>query len=144
MSPAAEALFALERRMARVAGDRFSELPAALLDQIEDYDRRRARAAERILVVARDDQGWPAALTAAHLAAGTALLEDVATLRRGRGRGLGSAAVRAAVSIVRERGARHVCLTAEPQVADGFYSRLGFETVAECVNCVLSSVPAEI
>jgi GNAT superfamily N-acetyltransferase len=125
---------ALDRELARE-----QDLPAALVDQLREFSRRSAEAVEHVAVAGRDAGGEPVTLTDVYLDGGVALIEDVATLRRARGRGIGGATVAAAVALARERGADHICLLAEGEVADGFYAPLGFEQAGVRLNAVLTT-----
>ncbi len=64
-----------------------------------------------------------------------AALEDVATLSRARGRGLGKAAVMGATAAALRLSARAVYLFAEPDVAKRFYFPLGFEQIGSAWDC---------
>ena len=111
-------------------------LPPAGIPQFDRYDELRARAGAR-LSFAGFEGGAPLALADAYLRGDVAAIEDVATLQRARHRGLGSAAVLAAVHGLLRLSARAVYLFAAPDVAEGFYLPLGFERIGGAFECRL-------
>lgn len=112
------------------------KIPAAILDQMHESHRRAAEAAERRTVVALDEEGIAAALTDVYVRDGVGIVDNVATLQRARHRGLGSAAVVAAMKAGRANGGERLVLFAEPDVADGFYAPLGFEVIGRSIDCL--------
>jgi GNAT superfamily N-acetyltransferase len=112
-------------------------LPPRATAQFDRYDTLRERVASRAAFTALDETGKPAAIADSYLRGDIAVIEDVATLRRQRRRGLASAAVMAAVSNAIGLGARAVALFAEPEVARAFYGPLGFEAIGGSWDCKL-------
>lgn len=112
-------------------------LPPAAIPQFDRFDELRARAGAR-LSFAAFERGTPLALADAYLRGDVAVIEDVATLSRARGRGLGSAAVAAAVAGLLGLSARAVYLFSAPDVAEGFYRPLGFERIGGAFDCHLA------
>lgn len=112
-------------------------LPPAGIPQFDRYDELRGRAGAR-LSFAAFERGSPLALADAYLRGDVAVIEDVATLARARGRGLGAAAVLAAVKGLLDLSARAVYLFSAPDVAEGFYVPLGFERIGGAFDCQLA------
>jgi GNAT superfamily N-acetyltransferase len=112
-------------------------LPPAGIPQFDRYDELRGRAGAR-LSFAGLEGGAPLALADAYLRGDVAVIEDVATLKRARGRGLGTAAVLAAVQGLLRLSARAVYLFSAPDVAEGFYVPLGFERIGGAFDCQLA------
>lgn len=113
---------------------------AALLPQLSSSAARLTRAdldaitgsPATLLLVARSAGRLVGSLTLAVFAIPTgtrAWIEDVVVDEAERGRGVGSALVRAALVAAGERGAKTVDLTSRPsrQDANRLYQRLGFE-----------------
>lgn len=113
-------------------------LPPASIPQFDRYDELRGHAGARLSFVGLQD-GAPLALAAAYLRGDVAAIEDVATLARARRRGLGSAAVLAAVDGLLSLSARAVYLFAAPDVARDFYEPLGFERIGGGFECQLAA-----
>lgn len=112
-------------------------LPPDTVSQFDRYDRLRERLAARETWAALDPSGNPGAVADAFLRGDIAVIEDVATLKRLRHQGLGTAAVLGATAKAIQLGARAVALFAEPEVARGFYERLGFERIEVAFDCQL-------
>lgn len=125
--------------MRRIKGRLGVELgsPPRINAQLDRYDSLRSRVASRTVYGALDAAGNPAAIADSYLRGDMAVIEDVATLRRHRRRGLASAAVRAAVGNAIGLGARAVALFAEPELAQRFYGPLGFEEIGGAYDCKL-------
>jgi ribosomal protein S18 acetylase RimI-like enzyme len=105
--------------------------------EFDRYDELRARAGAR-LSHAGVANGNAVALADLYLRGDIAVIEDVATLRRFRGRGYGAAAVLSATAAAFRVSARAVYLFAAPDVARGFYQRLGFERIGSAYDCLLA------
>lgn len=105
--------------------------------EFDRYDELRATVAARTAYAGLDANGNPAAVADAYLRGDVAVIEDVATLHRQRGLGLGSAAVLGATAKVIGLGARAVALFAEPKVARAFYEPLGFQRIGGAYDCEL-------
>ena len=105
---------------------------AETTEQLLELHRWMGKAGGDRWFVARDDHGNPASACRLYVKEGTGLgqVEDVATLREARQRGLARAVVSAAIAASREAGHEHTFIAA---VADDWpqllYSRLGFEPV---------------
>lgn len=112
-------------------------LPPESVAQFDRYDDLRSRAAARVTIGAFV-KGTAMSVADAYLRGDIAVIEDVATLRRARGNGLGSAAVLGATSAALRLSARAVYLFAAPEIARGFYDRLGFEPIATAWQCRLA------
>lgn len=112
-------------------------LPPGSAGEFDRFDELRARAAARITHGGFED-GVALAVADTYLRGDIAVIEDVGTLRRARGRGLGSAAVLAATSAVVRLGARAVYLFSAPDVAREFYEPLGFERIGGAWDCQLA------
>jgi ribosomal protein S18 acetylase RimI-like enzyme len=112
-------------------------LDPAHVAEFDRYDDLRARAGAR-LSHAGVANGNAVALADLYLRGDIAVIEDVATLRRFRGRGYGSAAVLSATAAAFRVSARAVYLFAAPDVARGFYERLGFERIGGAYDCQLA------
>ena len=93
-------------------------LPPASIEQFDHYDDMRAQAAARLAFAGYED-GTPMALADMYLRGDIAVIEDVATLRRGRGRGHARAAVLGATTQALRVSARAVYLYAAPEIAQG-------------------------
>jgi ribosomal protein S18 acetylase RimI-like enzyme len=102
--------------------------------EFDRYDALRARVGAR-LTHAGVANGTAVALADLYLRGDIAVIEDVATLRRFRGRGHGSAAVLSATAAAFRVSARAVYLFAAPEVAQGFYEPLGFERIFTAYDC---------
>lgn len=112
-------------------------LSPASIPQFDRFDELRARAGAR-LSFAGVEGGAALALADAYLRGDVAVIEDVATLQRARGRGLASAAVLAAVKGLLSLSARAVYLFATPEVAEGLYVPLGFERIGGAFECQIA------
>ena len=111
-------------------------LPPATVEQFDHYDELRARGAAR-LAFAGFEGASPMALADMYLRGDIAVIEDVATLVRARGRGYATAAVLGATVQALRVSARAVYLFATPEVARGFYEPLGFERIGGAWECRL-------
>jgi ribosomal protein S18 acetylase RimI-like enzyme len=111
-------------------------LPPASIEQFDRYDDLRAQAAAR-LAFAGFDGDTPMALADMYLRGDIAVIEDVATLKRARGRGHAKAAVLGATTQALRVSARAVFLYAAPEIARGFYEPLGFEQIGRAWECQL-------
>ncbi len=111
-------------------------LPPESVDQFDRYDRLRGRAAARVAFAGYDGRS-PMALADMYLRGDIAVIEDVATLRRARGRGFGRVAVAAATAGALRLSARAVYLFSAPDVSQGFYEPLGFERIGGAWDCQL-------
>ena len=111
-------------------------LPSASVEQFDRYDELRARGAAR-LAFAGFEGASPMALADMYLRGDIAVIEDVATLVRARGRGHATAAVLGATAQALRVSARAVYLFATPDVARGFYEPLGFERIGGAWECQL-------
>jgi len=109
-------------------------LPPDGVAQFDRYDDLRARAAAHF-AFGGYEQGRPQSLASMFLRGDIAALEDVATLPRARGRGLGRAAVMGATAAALRLSARAVYLFAEPAVARRFYEPMGFEQIGAAWDC---------
>ncbi len=109
-------------------------LPPDSIAQFDRYDELRSRAAAR-LTYAGFESKTPLAVADMYLRGDIAVIEDVATLRRGRRRGFASAAVLAATAGALRLSARAVYLFAEPQIAKTFYEPIGFERIGGAFKC---------
>jgi len=109
-------------------------LPPDTAAQFDRYDDLRARAAARF-AFGGHEQGRPLSLASMFLRGDIAALDDVATLTRARGRGLGKAAVQGATAAALRLTARAVYLFAEPEVARRFYEPMGFERIGGAWSC---------
>ena len=109
-------------------------LPADMIAQFDRYDALRARAAAHF-AYGGYEQGRPLSMASMFLRGDIAALEDVATLTRARGRGLGKAAVLGATAAALRLSARAVYLFAAPDVAKRFYMPLGFEPIGGAWSC---------
>ncbi|MDQ3728530.1 MAG: GNAT family N-acetyltransferase [Actinomycetota bacterium] len=109
-------------------------LPPGKIAQFDRYDALRGRAAAH-LAFGGFEAGRPLSLASVYLRGDIAVLEDVATLTRARGRGLGKAAVLAATAGALRLTARAVYLFAAPDVAKRFYEPLGFERIGGAWHC---------
>ena len=109
-------------------------LPPDKIAQFDRYDALRARAAAH-LAYGGYEEGRPLSLASMFLRGDIAALEDVATLGRARGRGLGKAAVLGATAAALRLSARAVYLFAEPAVARRFYMPIGFEQIGAAWDC---------
>ena len=109
-------------------------LPPASVEQFDHYDDLRADAAAR-LAFGGFDGATPMAMADMYLRGDIAVIEDVATLKRARGRGLATAAVLGATAQALRVSARAVYLFATPEVAEGFYEPLGFERIGGAWEC---------
>lgn len=109
-------------------------LPPGKSAQFDRYDELRARAAAHF-AYGGYEAGRPLSLASMFLRGDIAALEDVATLSRARGRGLGKAAVMGATAAALRLSARAVYLFAEPDVAKRFYFPLGFEQIGSAWDC---------
>lgn len=104
--------------------------------QFDRYDELRARAGAR-LTYAGFEGKLPLAIADMYLRGDIAVIEDVATLRRGRRRGLASAAVIGAAAAALRLSARAVYLFADPDLAKTFYEPIGFERIGGAFECQL-------
>jgi len=109
-------------------------LPPAQIAQFDRYDALRGRTAA-LLAYGGFEGGRPLSLASMYLRGDIAALEDVATLTRARGRGLGKAAVLGATAGALRLSARAVYLFATPDVARRFYEPLGFERIGGAWHC---------
>ena len=109
-------------------------LPPASVEQFDRYDDLRARGAAR-LAFAGFDGNTPMGIADMYLRGDIAVLEDVATLKRARGRGYATAAVLGATAQALRVSARAVYLFAAPEIARGFYEPLGFEQIGRAWEC---------
>ena len=109
-------------------------LPPDKIAQFDRYDELRARAAAHFAYGGYEG-GRPLSLASMFLRGDIAALEDVATLTRARGRGLGKAAVLGATAAALRLSARAVYLFAEPEVAKRFYFPMGYEQIATAWDC---------
>lgn len=104
--------------------------------QFDRYDELRSRAAAR-LTYAGFEGKTPLAIADTYLRGDIAVIEDVATLRRGRRRGFASAAVVGATAAALRLSARAVYLFADPDLARTFYEPMGFERIGGAYECQL-------
>jgi ribosomal protein S18 acetylase RimI-like enzyme len=121
-------------------------LPAASVEQFDRYDDLRGQAAAR-LAFAGFHGSTPLAMADMYLRGDIAVIEDVATLKRARGRGLATAAVLGATAQAMRVSARAVYLFAAPEIARGLYEPLGFEQIGRAWECQLhppEEAPLEI
>ena len=109
-------------------------LPPDMIAQFDRYDELRARAAA-LFAYGGYEEGRPLSLASMFLRGDIAALEDVATLTRARGRGLGKAAVLGATAGALRLSARAVYLFAVPEVAKRFYMPMGFEQIGAAWDC---------
>ncbi len=109
-------------------------LPPDKIAQFDRYDALRARAAAHF-AYGGYEEGRPLSLASMFLRGDIAALEDVATLTRARGRGLGKAAVLGATAAALRLSARAVYLFAVPEVARRFYLPMGFEQIGAAWDC---------
>ena len=109
-------------------------LPPDKIAQFDRYDELRARAAA-LFAYGGYEGGRPLSLASMFLRGDIAALEDVATLTRARGRGLGKAAVLGATAAALRLSARAVYLFAEPEVANRFYLPMGYEQIGAAWSC---------
>lgn len=109
-------------------------LPPAEVAEFDRYDDLCARAAAH-LAFGGYEGGRPLSFASMFLRGDIAALEDVATLTRARGRGLGTAAVLGATAAALRLSARAVYLFAEPPIAQRFYEPLGFERIGAAWRC---------
>ncbi len=109
-------------------------LPPDKIAQFDRYDELRARAAAHF-AYGGYEQGRSLSLASMFLRGDIAALEDVATLTRARGRGLGKAAVLGATAAALRLSARAVYLFAAPEVAKRFYMPMGFEQIGAAWDC---------
>jgi GNAT superfamily N-acetyltransferase len=109
-------------------------LPPEMIAQFDRYDQLRARAAAHFAYGGYEG-GRPLSLASMLLRGDIAALEDVATLTRARGRGLGKAAVLGATAAALRLSARAVYLFAVPDVAKRFYMPMGFEQIGAAWSC---------
>lgn len=109
-------------------------LPSDQIAQFDRYDDLRARAGAHFAFGGWEG-GRPLSFASMYLRGDIASLEDVATLTRARGRGLGSAAVLGATAAALRLSARAVYLFATPDLARRFYEPLGFEQIGGAWNC---------
>lgn len=109
-------------------------LPPDTAAQFDHYDDLRARAGARF-AYGGYEEGRPLSMATMYLRGDIAALEDVATLNRARGRGLGQAAVLGATAAALRLSARAVYLFATPDVARRFYEPLGFEKIGAAWQC---------
>lgn len=117
-------------------------LPPDAVAQFDRYDDLRGRAAARIVIGGFAGRS-AMAVADMYLRGDIAVIEDVATLRSARGKGLGSAAVLGATAAALRLSARAVYLFATPEVAHGFYEPLRFERIAGAWQCRLPPPGAE-
>ena len=113
-------------------------LPPNKIAQFDRYDALRARAAAHFAYGGYED-GRPLSLASMFLRGDIAALEDVATLTRARGRGLGQAAVQGATAAALRLSARAVYLFAEPDVARRFYVPMGYEQIGAAWSCEMAA-----
>jgi GNAT superfamily N-acetyltransferase len=123
---------ALDRQLALEQG-----LGDPVIDQLEELVRRRSEVLEIVAIAGRDERGEPVARADVYLGSDAALIEDVATLKRAQGAGIGAETMSAAIALADERGIDHVCAIAKPDVAEGFYAPLGFARVGGWLEAVL-------
>ena len=109
-------------------------LPPDMAAQFDRYDDLRARAGARFAFGGYEGDR-PLSMASMFLRGDIAVLEDVATLTRARGRGLGKAAVQGATAAALRLSARAVYLFAEPEVARSFYEPIGFERIGGAWSC---------
>jgi len=109
-------------------------LPPDQIAQFDRYDDLRARAGAHFAFGGWED-GRPLSFASMYLRGDIAALEDVATLTRARGRGLGRAAVLGATAAALRLSARAVYLFAAPDLARRFYEPMGFEQIGAAWNC---------
>jgi GNAT superfamily N-acetyltransferase len=109
-------------------------LPPDKIAQFDRYDELRARTAAHFAYGGYED-GRALSLASMFLRGDIAALEDVATLPRARGRGLGKAAVMGATAAALRLSARAVYLFAEPDVAKRFYMPMGYEQIGAAWDC---------
>ena len=109
-------------------------LPPDKIAQFDRYDELRARAAAHF-AYGGYEAGRPLSLASMFLRGDIAALEDVATLTRARGRGLGKAAVLGATAGALRLSARAVYLFAVPEVAKRFYMPMGYEQIGAAWDC---------
>jgi GNAT superfamily N-acetyltransferase len=109
-------------------------LPAGSVEQFDRYDELRAQAAAR-LAFGGFDGDLPMAMADMYLRGDIAVIEDVATLKRARRRGLARAAVLGATAQALRVSARAVYLFAAPEVARGFYEPLEFDQIGRAWEC---------
>jgi hypothetical protein len=109
-------------------------LPPASVEQFDRYDYLRSQAAAR-LAFGGFEGGQPMAMADMYLRGDIAVIEDVATLKRARRRGLARAAVLGATAQALRVSARAVYLFAGPEVARGFYEPLDFEQIGRAWEC---------
>ncbi len=110
-------------------------LPPDKVEQFDRYDQLRAKAAARFAFGGYED-GRPLSMASMFLRGDIAALEDVSTLSRARGRGLGKAAVMGATAAALRLSARAVYLFAEPETAKRFYMPMGFEQIGAAWDCL--------
>lgn len=115
-------------------------LPPEMIAQFDRYDQLRARGAA-LFAYGGYEGDRPLSMASMFLRGDIAALEDVATLSRARGRGLGRAAVLGATAAALRLSARAVYLFAAPEVARRFYMPMGFEQIGAAWNC--EKPPAE-
>ena len=115
-------------------------LPPEMIAQFDRYDELRARAAA-LFAYGGYEGGRPLSLASMFLRGDIAALEDVATLSRARGRGLGKAAVVGATAGALRLSARAVYLFAAPEVAKRFYMPMGFEQIGAAWDCQKEPAP---
>ena len=104
------------------------------LAQFDRYDELRSRAAARF-AYGGYEAGRALSLATMYLRGDIAALEDVATLTRARGRGLGKAAVMGATAAALRLSARAVYLFSYPDVAKRFYIPMGYEQIGTAWDC---------
>ena len=109
-------------------------LPPDKIAQFDRFDELRSRAAARF-AYGGYEAGRPLSLATMYLRGDIAALEDVATLTRARGRGLGKAAVMGATAAALRLSARAVYLFSYPDVAKRFYLPMGFEQIGTAWDC---------
>lgn len=112
-------------------------LPPDSIAQFDRYDELRARAAAR-LTYAGCEGKTPLAIADMYLRGDIAVIEDVATLRSGRRKGLATAAVLGATAAALRLSARAVYLFADPDLAKALYEPLGFERIGGAYECQLA------
>lgn len=100
--------------------------PATCAQLLAIEDARDALGLKRWFVV-RDEDGVVSAAAVCVLE-DVALIDDVATVERARGRGYASALTATAARVALAAGARHVCLLADPgaPAVVAMYERIGF------------------
>ena len=129
-----EAVAALRRRLAHEQVEELTDDPEPVATELLERSRRLGAAAGDRWFVA-PDTGSPQSACCLLRRDGIGQIEDVATLRSARGRGLATAVVLAALAASREVGDEVTFLTAD--AADWprlLYARLGFETVGEVIE----------